>query len=1187
MIKIGMHNDSVQGEEENDGLVTAKELFETHLKVDDRIKLIFKNFNSKEYVEDLMESKFNDENENNKEGEMGSSDLNSSRVKEPNNENGEEEWADEQERIDYKKELNFLKENPLHINRWNSFLEAYDREEAYEPFLLIFPRCVNYWIKYAELKIKKKKYKEAYNIYRKCINSNIYDLKLFISFLYFTYHTSSIHEYISFLFEALKYVGTDIKSGYIWVELLYILIKIYNTNLLLNNDIQNLLYDPFKNINHNNRKKNENKVLIPSEQEQKIYKSYIPKKSANIKYIEHYTSDDKLKKYYLSWLNNPTKFLDKVWKGFCSYEKTTSLNFTNSSLFTYNSQYTNSKNAYKELCMLYKELYNLKKSKTVIIPINSVKCKMENNLLYKKWMKIINFEKKNPLKLKLSLVRKRIMYVYEQALIHLQFNSDLWFSYFQFLLLNKKYDYAIRIMREAIEIYLPFDELLKLNFAYFFEKNSLINQAHFIYQLMINDITKKKKKFSLSYLYSKKIFKNLPYSYINGKGRKKRKRKPNSQKNTNSNLCNNDDEDDKKELAEEEQQAKKAKLGNSEIENVENIDEENIKENNDNIKLEEIPFMVDEYIKKRFNQSDYEQIDERKKYFVNYINIDKNKKRDFVFTHFLNFIKRNYDETIWRYYVGIILNEKKCSQYMYYYCANMERRLLNNEKRATYIMNEGYEKYSKKKKFILYYISFLLEKGSIDKIRCLVYKFIHNIYSDFYKEYDKKYGGNNNIGSANPSGIDNSGNKKDGKTKITQNEFNQFESRYLKLLKKKNKACEKIWNLLTQLEILYGDIQHINKVYETKLKYESGYNFDENKNILLNFGTISKQNEMMMLEDNSITDILCKGYLENLKKNDVDNISYKINLINSQLFAGTSFKDTFFFFHPGNSINVLSTSPFNNLRNEKKKKKKKNDKDKYGKENDKAFNIDQQAYKDDSNYGDENVPTRTGLYKNVGKLRRNIKNEDDMASSNEKEHSLNPKKKKNLYNKNNQMNATYDSFNFLDAEYYTKKKKKKKSSNNNNTNDNAADGTGELSKNMEGNNPVNYISRPDLKMMSIYKPFENIEHLEEGEKGGGTNMNNRNTRLNENKFFMNKLNKGQKFEDTKLFLKREYFAMPNIINDFLSLLPEENSNLKLSDNSIDYLMASLQNLFIPKLKDFPYEPIPVKDIIKLKEELDS
>ncbi|ETB62489.1 hypothetical protein YYC_01053 [Plasmodium yoelii 17X] len=908
MIKIGIQNDLVQGDEEIDGLITAKELFETHLKVEDRIKLIFKNFDSHEYVNNFME------NNNCKEDEIDNNDLNSSLVKNPNDENEEEEWKDEQERIEYKKELNFLKENPLHINRWNSFLEIYDREESYELFLLIFPRCVNYWTKYAELKIKKKKYKEAYNIYRKCINSNIFDLKLFTSFLYFTYHTSSIHEYISFLFEALKYVGTDIKSGYIWVELLYILIKIYNTNLLLNNDIQNLLYDPFKNIN-NNKKKNENKILIPSEQEQKIYKSYIPNKSGNIKYIDHYTSEDKLKKYYLSWLNNPTKYLDKVWKGFCSYEKTTSLNFTNSSLFIYNSQYTNSKNAYKELCMLYKELYNFKKSKLVIIPINNIKCKMENNLLYKKWMKIINFEKKNPLKLKLSLVRKRIMYVYEQALIHLQFNSDLWFSYFQFLLLNKKYDYAIRIMREAIEIYLPFDELLKLNFAYFFEKNSLINQAHFIYQLMINDITKKKKKFSLNYLYSKKVFKNLPYSYIKCKRQKKRKRKLNSQKDTNSILCNNGEKVAKKELSEEEQQLKKTKQIDSEIENIE--------ENNDNIKINEISFMVDEYIKKRFNQSDYEKIDERKKYFVNYINIDKNKKRDFVYTHFLNFIKRNYDDTIWRYYVGIILSEKKCSQYMYYYCANMERRLLNNEKRATYIMNEGYEKYYKKKKFILYYINFLLEKGSIDKIRCLVYKYVHNIYSDFYKEYDKKYGENSNIDSVTPFGIDSSGNKKDVKTKMTQNEFNQFESRYLKLLKKKNKSCEKIWNLLTQLEILYGDIQHINKVYETKLMYESGYNFDENKNILLNFGNISKQNEIMMLEDNSITDILCKGYLENLKKNDIDNISYKINLINSQLFAGTSFKDTFFFFHPGNSINVLSMSPFNNLRNEKKKKKKK------------------------------------------------------------------------------------------------------------------------------------------------------------------------------------------------------------------------------------------------------------------------
>ncbi|EAA19602.1 hypothetical protein, partial [Plasmodium yoelii yoelii] len=161
MIKIGIQNDLVQGDEEIDGLITAKELFETHLKVEDRIKLIFKNFDSHEYVNNFME------NNNCKEDEIDNNDLNSSLVKNPNDENEEEEWKDEQERIEYKKELNFLKENPLHINRWNSFLEIYDREESYELFLLIFPRCVNYWTKYAELKIKKKKYKEAYNIYRK------------------------------------------------------------------------------------------------------------------------------------------------------------------------------------------------------------------------------------------------------------------------------------------------------------------------------------------------------------------------------------------------------------------------------------------------------------------------------------------------------------------------------------------------------------------------------------------------------------------------------------------------------------------------------------------------------------------------------------------------------------------------------------------------------------------------------------------------------------------------------------------------------------------------------------------------------------------------------------------------------------------------------------------------------------
>ncbi|SBS84224.1 hypothetical protein, conserved [Plasmodium ovale curtisi] len=1141
MIKGEVFSSSLREDASHNELVTAKQLFDTHLKVDERTREIWKNFNEEEYALEIMQNRLKEGSEKDAgaetgqggDGGAGNGGVEQAKTMESINWGGGSEGnvgcKEEEANIAFREGLQFLRENPLNMHTWYEFLETYDREEAYEQFLVIFPRCTFYWMKYAELKIKKKEYIEAYRIYRKCIDSNIYDLKLFFSFLYFTYHTSSIHEYISFLFEGLKYVGTDIKSGNIWVELLYILIKIYNTHLLLNNDIERLLCDPFKNVNHG-RSRNYS-PLIPSEKEQSIFKSHIPNGNSKITYIQYYTSDEKLRKFYICWLNNTTKHLDKVWKCFCSYEKSMNDNFTSNSLSMYNTNYLNAKNAYRELCILYKDVYYDKKFK-IIIPISNIKWKRENNLLYTQWMNIINFEKNNPLKLKLELVHKRIMYVYEQALLHLQFNSELWFSYFQFLLLNKKYEYAIRIMREAIEVYLPFDELLKLHFAYFFEKHSFINQAHFVYQLMLREVSKRGKKFSLPFLFSKEGFKRGNYCHMNG-GKKKRKR----------DTCESAQEVTKGAKSEGVSTSSNGDGGVQKIGDDEsghksgNADETRDHRSSSSASVgediwKELSSLSDEDMRRKFNHNEYEKIEERKKYFVRYINVDKNKRRDFVYTHFLNFIKRNYDETIWRYYVGIILNEKKCSQYMYYYCANMERRMLHNEKRALYIMNEGHKKFSSKKKFLLFYIKFLLEKGNIDHIRCLIYKFIHNTYVRFYEEYEK---GNNpstkksvNVKTEKEKAKAN-GEKTKGEKAKDAHEFNQFEADYIKLLKKKNKSCDKVWKILTQLEIMYGDVRNMNKIYETKLKYESGYNLEENKNILLNFANKPSNNKKMLLEDASIVDILCKGYLDNLRKNDIDNLQFKINLVNSQLFGGTSFKNSFAFFQLTGE-NIFSDLTFCDFSAKRRTKKKEEGNKK------REVNTDTDAGAHDSAI---NTPNEQS---NWGSVNQNVASTDRVSRGG--------------------------------GGFYVKKKKKSNT-------ESAHLNKEKVKDKMDVTNPVSCIVRPDLKTMSLYKPFENFEHFE-NEEG---KYNERKFSMNDKPYYMNNFCKKNKYDEKDYFFKREYFSMPNIINDFLSLLPEENSSIKLSDNSIDYLITSLQNLSIPKLKNFPYEPIPVKEIMQIKNEM--
>ncbi|CAA9988569.1 conserved Plasmodium protein, unknown function [Plasmodium knowlesi strain H] len=1229
---------------ENDELVTAKQLFATHLKVDERAKQLYRNFNVEEYVLEVMRSKETEKKGDGEEVKSGKLE-DAKEVEGGGGENGGAENVDKAKNINdtrrgnesdnaneadnedsagddtdceypkrdeqaYREELQFLKSNPLHLSRWYDFLEMYQREEVYELFLLVFPRCTLYWTKYAELKIKKKEYTEAYKIYRRCIDANIYDLKLIFSFLYFTYHTSSIHEYISFLFEGLKYVGTDIKSSTIWVELLYILIKINNTNLIVNNDIHNLLFDPFRNISC--KKRNEG-PLLPSEREQAIFSSSIPNKGGKtVTYTEHYTSDGKLRKFYHCWFNNPTKYLDKVWKSYCSYEKTMTDNFTVSSLSSYNTQYLNGKNAYRELCALYEELnldrkFKIDKKFKLIIPI-SRKYKVENCILLRRWEKIINYEKENPLKLSLPLVRKRIMYVYEQALVHLQFNADLWFSYFQFLLLSKKFSYAIRIMREAIEVYLPFDELLKLNFAYFFERHALINQAHFVYQLMLGGVSKRKKQFSLSFLHSKEGFRKRSLGLVKkraGKRKRKGTLKGGTSKRGESSEVESLNRGDDLHNSRNDEERKKGKKrvkaegpsrgqvlppsddiynggsddnnGKSEESNEGSNGEEDL---NDRPSEEvsgttagdarEAPRTCEDDIKEKFLHCDYEKIEERKKYFINYINVNKKKRREFVFTHFLNFVKRNYDETIWRYYTEIVLSEKRCSQYIYYYCANMEKTFFKNEKRAIYIMNEGYKKYASNKQFLLLYVKLLLERGNIDEIRSLIYKFIHNLYADFYKKYDSQNSTSGRKGSRGKSG---------------QGEFNQFDSNYLKLLRKKNKACDKLWTLLMQLETLYGDISNLNRIWETKLKYESGYNLEENKNVLIDFDNVSNVNEHMFVEDSTLTDILCKGYLENLKKNDIDNLQFKVNLISSQQFGGASLKKTFSFFQVSgeNVFTELLTGNENviNVQDGARKKKKalRQEGEKEQKQEDDNPTRPFQSEGNKEHISESEMSENCNANRN--KNQNNQKEEGDASGiNNDQLRNIPPlKKEKKLSARRGTVKSAYDSFNFLDSRTRVKKEKKKIHNKVAGSTKNEGSKTEEKADMIT--DTVSSISRPNLKKMLLYKPLENYDHLE---VDGGKLHSGENISLGEYPYCVSDMNRN---DDKNYFFKREYFSMPNIINDFLSLLPEENGGLNVSDSSIDYLIASLKKLTIPKLETFPYEPIPVKEIIQIKKELNG
>ncbi|EUD68388.1 hypothetical protein C922_01408 [Plasmodium inui San Antonio 1] len=1238
-----LRGDELKGEltsgADNDELVTAKQLFVTHLKVDERTKQLYRHFNVEEYVLEVMRSKGAEKKGDGEEGQSGIFEE-ANGVEGANGKNGGAENPNEAKKANdrknanesdnaneadnehsagddtdselpkrdeqaYREELQFLKSNPLHLSRWYEFLELYQREEVYELFLLIFPRCTLYWTKYAELKVKKKDYTEAYKIYRRCIDANIYDLKLVFSFLYFTYHTSSIHEYISFLFDGLKCVGMDIKSGTIWVELLYILIKINNTNLILNNEIPKLLFDPFKNIS--SRKRNEG-PLIPSEKEQAIFSSSIPNKSGKtVTYTEHYTSDGKLQKFYHCWFNNPTKYLDKVWKNFCSYEKIMTDNFTVSSLGSYNTQYLNAKNAYGELYALYQELnldrkFKIDKKFKLIIPI-SRKYKVENRILLRRWEKIINFEKENPLKLSLPLVRKRIMYVYEQALVHLQFNADLWFSYFQFLLLSKKFTYAIRIMREAIEVYLPFDELLKLNFAYFFERHALINQAHFVYQLMLCEVSKKRNQFSLPFLHSKQGFRKGSFGLVKSRAGKRKRMgaaKGGTRKNAESSETDgrNRGNDPHNSRTDEERKGSKKKVkwegpsrgkaiptddiykpGSDDDSGMNEQDNEGANEEEDindrgryrasepgsgtpQGEASQALGACEDNIRRKFLHCDYEKIEERKKYFINYINVNKKKRRDFVFTHFLNFVKRNYDETIWRYYTGIVLSEKRCSQHVYYYCANMERTIFKNEKRAIYIMNEGYKKYASNKRFLLLYVKLLLEKGNIEEVRSLIYKFIHNFYADFYSKYDRQH---------------NSSGRKASRAKSGQGEFNHFDSNYVKLLRKKNKACDKMWTLLMQLETLYGDITNLNRLWETRLKYESGYNLEENKNVLIDFDNVSNVNERMFVEDSTLTDILCKGYLENLKKNDIDNLQFKVNLISSQQFGGAPLKKTFSFFQ------VSGANVFTELltRNEfvvkeqggaRKKKKALCQEAEQEQEDDVATPPQSKANKDlasESDVRKSRIANRNGSQNNQkGKEGAEAINNDQLRNA--------PlKKEKKRSTKRGTVKSTYDSFNFLDSRTSGKKKK---------TSNNVARSTNNVESKAEEKTDIiadtmSCISRPNLKKMLLYKPLENYKHLE---VDGGKLHDEKNTSLSQYPYCVSDVNGN---DDRDYFFKREYFSMPNIINDFLSLLPEENAGLNVSDSSIDYLITSLKNLTIPKLKTFPYEPIPVKEILQIKNEL--
>ncbi|KAL2951583.1 hypothetical protein AAZX31_19G061100 [Glycine max] len=319
----------------------------------------------------------------------------------------------------------------------------------YEQLLLLFPTAAKFWRQYVEAHMAANNDDATKQIFSRCL-LNCLQIPLWRCYIRFIRKVNDkkgmegqeeTRKAFDFM---LNYVGADIASGPVWMEYIAFL----------------------KSLPAINAQEESHRMTT-------------------------------MRKVYQKAIVTPTHHIEQLWKDYENFENSVSRQLAKGLISEYQPKYNSARAVYRERKKYVDEIdWNM----LAVPPTGSYKEEMQ----WMAWKRLLSFEKGNPQRIDTASSNKRIIFTYEQCLMHMYHYPDIWYDYATWHAKGGLIDSAIKVFQRALKalpghlsfalpwsncfLHLLFhSEMLRYAYAELEESRGAIQAAKKIYESVMGD----------------------------------------------------------------------------------------------------------------------------------------------------------------------------------------------------------------------------------------------------------------------------------------------------------------------------------------------------------------------------------------------------------------------------------------------------------------------------------------------------------------------------------------------------------------------------------------------------------------------------------------------------------------------------------------------------------------------------
>ena len=357
----------------------------------------------------------------------------------------------------------------------------------------LFPSCAIFWSTYLDYLIEtpEKGLKVAERAVAVCPH-----IDLWKRYLALAKSVSRLPDFFPIYEKAISEIGNDSKSTDFWIEYLYILRALFNTQIL----VQNECLDNPSNLPPN-------AFLVPLSP---IPPAGLTEDILDVEGFKQMTlkpTVTSMREVFQSALSVPMERIDAIWDDYQAYEQVVANAMVamaqnaptigglpppqlmagvqaSKLLSEYSNRWIQSKQGLKELTRIYAPI-NLYFSP---IPLDATTAEtVKANVIG--WRRVVAFEKTNPFKLGYVKFQARLAHVFKLCMMSNVYVAEFWVEMFVWTLADRGPEAALQVLEKGVKEYLVHDVLLRLIIAYLLEETGQTDKAFAAYSESLTHYT--------------------------------------------------------------------------------------------------------------------------------------------------------------------------------------------------------------------------------------------------------------------------------------------------------------------------------------------------------------------------------------------------------------------------------------------------------------------------------------------------------------------------------------------------------------------------------------------------------------------------------------------------------------------------------------------------------------------------